>query len=63
MGAKILIYNFFKVGIDGFEPYISQVNMIEVSRSIIINHKLKAWYMKELNSAGVYILTYNVHYW
>ena len=36
--------------VDGFEPLILQVNMMEISHSGIINHKLKAWLMKELNA-------------
>ena len=36
--------------VDEFEPLISQVNMMEISHSDIINHKLKARFMKELNA-------------
>lgn len=50
MGAKILICKFFSVYVDEFEPLISQVNMMEISHSDIINHKLKARFMKELNA-------------
>ena len=52
VGAKILIYKFFKVYSDGFEPVISEVNMMEISHSGIMDHKLKSWFMKELNVPG-----------
>ena len=43
---------------DGFEPVISEVNMMEISHSGIMDHKLKAWFMKELNAPGIYIYIY-----
>ena len=44
--------------IDGFEPLISQVNMMEISHSGIIDDKLKAWFMKELIAPGRYTHTH-----
>ena len=58
VGAKILICKFFSVYVDEFEPLISQVNMMEISHSGIMDHKLKAWFMKELNAPGIYIYIY-----
>ena len=57
--------------VDGFEPLILQVNMMEISHSGIIDDKLKAWFMKELNAPGRYTHThthththtYYVYYW
>ena len=53
---------------DGFQPLISQVNMMEISHSGIISHKLKAWFMKELNAdfkelnLNIYVFTYDVYF-
>ena len=48
--------------VDGFEPLILQVNMMEISHSGIIDDKLKAWFMKELNAEfkelNIYIYVY-----
>lgn len=48
--------------IDGFESFISQINLMGIPCPIVINRKLKAWLMKELNAMGMYILSYNVSY-